>query len=95
MTRKEEIEGVANAQAQEFYDNLIKEDVSETYARTYKNIAFSYMQKGAEWADKTMLDKVCEWLKNHNNYQRVHDNGGAVRFDMTQCIFDLREYMEE
>ena len=22
--------------------------------------------KGAEWADKTMLDKACEWLRNYN-----------------------------
>ena len=44
---------------------------------------------------EAMLDKVCEWLKNHNNYQRVHDNGGAVRFDMTQCVFDLRKAIEQ
>lgn len=43
---------------------------------------------------KELLDKVCEWLGNHNNYQRVHDNGGGVRFDMTQCIFDLRKAMK-
>ena len=40
-----------------------------------------------------MLDKVCEWLGNHNDYQRVNDNGSGVRFDMTQCVFDLRKAM--
>lgn len=41
------------------------------------------------------IEKACEWLKNHNNYQRVLDNGGGVRFDMTQCVIDFRKAMEE
>lgn len=40
------------------------------------------------------IKEVCEWLENHNDYQRVHDNGRGVRFDMTQCIFDLRKAMK-
>lgn len=51
--------------------------------------------KMAEWADETMIEKACEWLLNHNDYQRVLDNGGAVRFDMTQCVMDFRKAMEE
>ena len=39
--------------------------------------------------------KVYCWLENHNGYQRVHDNGRGVRFDMTQCIIDLKKFMEE
>lgn len=50
---------------------------------------------GAEWADKTMIEKACEWLLNHNDYQRVLDNGNGVRFDMTQCVTDFRKAMEE
>ena len=41
------------------------------------------------------IDKACKWLDNHNDYQRVHDNGRGVRFDMTQCIIDFRKAMEE
>lgn len=37
------------------------------------------------------IEKACEWLKNHNNYQRVLDNRGCVRFDMTQCVIDFRK----
>ena len=31
----------------------------------------------------TFIEKACEWLENHNDYQRVLDNGRGVRFDMT------------
>lgn len=95
VKRNEEIEGIANIQTRELYDNLIKEGVDKSHARMYKNIASSYMKKGAKWADKTMLDKACEWLENHNDYLRVHDNGRGVRFDMTLCVMDFRKAMEE
>lgn len=31
--------------------------------------------KGAEWADRTMLDKVCEWLKENVEYAVMKKNG--------------------
>jgi len=40
------------------------------------------------------IDKACEWLENHNDYQRVLDNGKGVRFDMTQCVIDFRKAMK-
>lgn len=40
------------------------------------------------------IDKACEWMENHNDYLRVHDNGRGVRFDMTQCVSDFRKAME-
>ena len=61
----------------------------EEYKAMVKTIAQLRKEK------KELLDNVCEWLGNHNNYQRVHDNGSGVRFDMTQCIFDLRKAMKE
>jgi hypothetical protein len=27
---------------------------------------FSSFILGAEWADETMIDKACEWLRNYN-----------------------------
>lgn len=48
-----------------------------------------YVRKGA------FIDKACEWLENHNDYQRVCDNGGGVRFDMTQCVIDFRKAMKD
>ena len=31
--------------------------------------------KGAQWADRTMLDKVCEWLKENVEYAVMKKNG--------------------
>lgn len=41
------------------------------------------------------IEKACKWLENHNDYQRVLDNGRGVRFDMTQCVIDFRKAMKE
>ena len=82
MTRKEEINQAAHK-----YIN------SDVVSSGNEHLAFGDFINGAEWADKTMLDKVCEWLGNHNDYQRVNDNWSGVRFDMTQCVFDLRKAM--
>ena len=40
------------------------------------------------------IEKACEWLENHNDYQRVLDNGRGIRFDMTQCVIDFRKAMK-
>ena len=40
------------------------------------------------------IEKACEWLENHNDYQRVLDNGRGIRFDMTQCSIDFRKAMK-
>ena len=59
MTRKEEIE------------KAMKESVCETvYSSGYgftpqaTDLLECAFTKGAEWADKTMLDRACEWLNN-------------------------------
>ena len=53
------------------------------------NIKIQYVRMDA------FIEKVCEWLQNHNNYLRIHDNGKGVRFDMTQCVIDFRKAMKE
>ena len=60
MTREKEIE------------QAMKESVAETiYASGWgmtpqaTDLLECAFTKGAEWADATMLDKVCEWLKEN------------------------------
>lgn len=36
---------------------------------------------GAEWADKTMIDRACKWLKE-NAYFYVNDYTGSLNDDM-------------
>ena len=53
MTRREEIEWEAGG----IVNRMIGRGVSQCYDTYY--IAF---QEGAKWADKTMIEKACEWL---------------------------------
>lgn len=50
--------------------------------------------EGAKWADKTMIDKACEWLKEHGGDFGVPESeSGRVYVDDLVCEF--REAMEE
>lgn len=51
--------------------------------------ADSFIQ-GAQWADQTMLDKVCEWLKE-NAYLYVSDFTGSL--DEERLIIHLKQAM--
>ena len=44
--------------------------------------------KGAEWADRTMLDKVCEWLKENVRVFQKEDIGDFI-------LANLRKAMKE
>lgn len=49
-------------------------------------------QAGAEWADKTMLDKACEWIKaNMPNYINFEE-GFIYEVDMADAF---KQAMEE
>lgn len=63
--------------------------------------------QGAEWADKTMIDKACEWFEDrfHNGGMHLLEepNGGyretydiCCGFESIQeMIYDFRKAMEE
>lgn len=38
----------------------------EAHRVSYNGDEFSSFILGAEWADKTIIDKACEWLKRYN-----------------------------
>ena len=61
MTREEEIEKAAF--------NYINSDV---VSAENMQLAFGDFINGTKWADKTMIEKACEWLQtNIDNYSRV------------------------
>ena len=46
-----------------------KEEIQKAAVDTCGDIATWAFRMGAEWADKTMLEKVCEWLtKNQRGF---------------------------
>ena len=73
MTREKEIE------------QAMKESVAETiYASGWgmtpqaTDLLECAFTKGAEWADATMLDKVCEWLKENVRVFQKEDIGDFI-----------------
>ena len=73
MTREKEIE------------QAMKESVAETiYASGWgmtpqaTDLLGCAFTKGAEWADATMLDKVCEWLKENVRVFQKEDIGDFI-----------------
>lgn len=76
MTRKEEIEKASVDYQTSKHPMAIGGDA---FADTiYKmNINPSFIA-GAEWADKTMIDKVCEFLENNMHDYFDDDNEFAV-----------------
>ena len=65
MTRDEEIH------------QAMKESVCETiYSSGYgftpqaTDLLECAFTKGAEWADKTMIDRACKWLENRHNIEK-------------------------
>lgn len=81
MTRKEQIEQAS--------DEYIKSTlVGSDY---FKKSAF---KTGAEWADKTMIDKACEWLKKYR--QDTYDGTGYIAGIVNdKTIEDFRKAMEK
>jgi hypothetical protein len=51
-------------------------------------------EEGAKWADKTMIDKSCEWLKE-NLPNRMYDRNCCLDNFTEYLISDLRKYLEE
>ena len=54
----------------------------EAYRVSYNGDEFSSFVLGAEWADKTLIDKACEWAKK--------------RFDLDYCgnVKDILNYLK-
>lgn len=65
MTREEQINAVAVSKGIEFKNNLIKESVSEGIARMYSNIAVSYFEKGAKYADEHPDIEAIKTIEDH------------------------------
>lgn len=76
---------------------MIRQEEIEKEAHRVSNNGDEYTSfiQGAEWADKTMIEKVCEWLKdNVNNYLDWYD-WGECKLNTDELLYDFRKAMEE
>lgn len=96
MTRKEEIRNASvayNERAGKLLvmggDSILSE---EEYLEFNKNPSFI---AGAEWVDKTMIDRVCDWIED-NIYDYLYINRDFNEADYKpELIEDLRKAMED
>lgn len=51
-------------------------------------------EDAAKWADKTMIEKACEWIKD-NLFDYPWFDDDAPSFDENDIINDFRKAMEE
>lgn len=52
-------------------------------------------EEGAKWADKTMIDKACEWLEQHKENYDMYDAWSGDYVNFKSLIIDFRKAMEE
>lgn len=81
MTRREEIEQQASLTVFPWDD-----------AREQSKFEDGFIE-GAKWADKTMIDKACEWITNNWREYVYQDGDGIVHFGHWEN--DFRKAMEE
>lgn len=88
MTREEEIIEAGVDFTMQHYPVCIAGAAFEKEMREFnRNRSF---ETGAKWADKTMINKVCEWLKE-NAYLYVSDLTGSLEED--KLIEHLKQAM--
>lgn len=80
MTREEQMQNYA-------YNNCITEDVDDS--------SYSLIVDAIKWADETMIDKACKWLRS-NTYKHIDDKYLTMSFNTTiEMIEEFRKAMEE
>lgn len=85
MTRNEEIEQASKQGSIEYFG----------YDEGDYTIPFRH---GAEWADRTRIDKICKWLDdNASKYVKTEGIGIDIYkgFDSEKMIADLKKAMEK
>ena len=62
----------------------------------YNNGYMRGLIEGAEWADKTMIDMACKWIKNHHHeFSFWNTKEYELEFTTEKFIEDFRKAMGE
>lgn len=89
MTREEEIHKIANT-----ISTNIGKDVDEDYICNDEYDFTIGFECGAKWADKTMLNRACEWLENIDFASEYFYDGEGF-FDNAILVEEFKKAMEE
>jgi hypothetical protein len=95
MTREEQIENEASIYTNDTSNYAEwSDDGGWSETNDIKLIEKAFIQ-GAEWADETMIDKVCKWLYK-STYKHADDSRVSMNFEYTiDMIEDFKKAMEE
>lgn len=52
-------------------------------------------EEGAKWADKTMIEKACKWLEQHQEDYNIYDAWRGDYINFTSLIIDFRKAMKD
>ena len=91
MNRKEQINEAVNGYSNDSSNYAEWDDCGYVYDD--KDFIEQAFIEGANWADRTMIDKACEWFENVDFEMTYIDSEGL--FDKEQFINDFRKAMEE
>ena len=99
MTRGEQIKRKAAGVGILWCDTLVNEGLDRYVAEAIASAIQKESIHTAEWADKTMLDKVCQWLdENMQDYANCVYEGEELTDEArvsSNLMKDLRKAMEE
>lgn len=90
MTKEEEIKYASKDYVNYLLDK--QEYHNENYTEDDIRQAF---KEGAKWADKTMLEKACKWLEQHQEDYNTYDAWRGDYINFTSLIIDFRKAMKD
>lgn len=90
MIREEEIKYASKDYVNYLLDK--QEYHNENYTEDDIRQAF---EEGAKWADKTMIEKACKWLEQHQEDYNVYDAWRGDYINFTSLIIDFRKAMKD
>lgn len=90
MIREEEIKYASKDYVNFLLDK--QEYHNENYTEDDIRQAF---EEGAKWADKTMLEKACKWLEQHQEDYNTYDAWRGDYINFTSLITDFRKAMKD
>lgn len=93
MTRKEQIKRAGIEYTIRIADRCIGIDAfPKIIDEINRNHAF---EEGAKWADKTMIEKACKWIEQHQEDYNMYDAWRGDYVDFTSLIIDFRKAMKD
>ena len=89
MTREEQIRRASIEYTLKNRPKCICGDMEDELNRNHS------FEEGAKWADKTMIEKACKWLEQHQEDYYMYDAWRGDYVNFKSLIIDFRKAMEK